>query len=105
MQTQMSEEKEKDLMSMYRETRPREFFGEKSNTNHLAWSLLVVLLALTFWLVVALAAAENQRYALETKACQDHVFPTEIDSSCLKQVKSRDHWWQHVGHALVRMGA
>ncbi|MGK5061663.1 hypothetical protein [Janthinobacterium sp. LB3P112] len=105
MQTQMSEEKEKDLMLMYRETRPREFFGEKSNTNHLAWSVLVVLLALTFWLVVALAAAENQRYALETKACQDHVFPTEIDSSCLKQVKSRDHWWQHVGHALVRMGA
>lgn len=105
MQTQMSEEKEKDLMSMYRETRPREFFGEKSNTNHLAWSLLVVLLALAFWLVVALAAVENQRYALETKACQDHVFPTEIDTSCLKQVKSRDHWWQHVGHALVRMGA
>ncbi|MCC7698805.1 hypothetical protein [Janthinobacterium sp. EB271-G4-7A] len=105
MQTQMSEEKEKDLMSMYRETRPREFFGEKSNTNHLAWSLLMVLLALAFWFVVALAAAENQRYALETKACQDHVFPTEIDTSCLKQVKSRDHWWQHVGHALVRMGA
>jgi len=105
MQTQMSEEKEKDLMLMYRETRPREFFGEKSNTNHLAWSLLVVLLALVFWLIVALSAAENQRYALETKACQDRVFPTEIDTSCLKQVKSRDHWWQHVGHALVRMGA
>ena len=105
MQTQMSEDKEKDLMSMYRETRPREFFGEKSNINHLAWSLLVVLLALAFWLVVALAVAENQRYALETKACQDHVFPTEIDTSCLKQVKSRDHWWQHMGHALLRMGA
>ncbi|MGK5036687.1 hypothetical protein [Janthinobacterium sp. LB3P118] len=105
MQTQMSEEKEKDLMLMYRETRPREFFGEKSNTNHLAWSLLVVLLALVFWLVVALAAAENQRYALATKACQDRVFPTEIDTSCLKQVKSRDHWWQHLGHALVHLGS
>ncbi|PLY39974.1 hypothetical protein CSZ94_23480 [Janthinobacterium sp. ROICE36] len=105
MQTQMSEEKEKDLMLVYRETRPREFFGEKSNTNHLAWSLLVVLLALVFWLALALAAAENQRYALATQACQDRVFPTEIDTSCLKQVKSRDHWWQHVGHALVRMGA
>ena len=45
MQTQMSQEKEKDLMSMYRETRPREFFGIKSNTNHLAWSLLVVPLS------------------------------------------------------------
>jgi len=105
MQTQMSEEKEKDLMLMYRETRPREFFGEKSNTNHLAWSLLVVLLALVFWLIVALSAAENQRYALETKACQDRVFPTEIDTSCLKQVKSRDHWWQHLGHALVHLGS
>ena len=105
MQTQMSEEKEKDLMLAYRETRPREFFGEKSNTNHLAWSVLVVLLALAFWLAVALAATENQRHALATKACQDRVFPAEIDTSCLKQVKSRDHWWQHVGHALVRMGA
>ena len=105
MQTQMSEEKEKDLMSMYRETRPREFFGEKSTTNHLAWSLLVILLALVFWLVVALAAAENQRYALQTGVCQDHVFPAEIDMSCLKQVKSREHWWQHVGHALLKMGA
>ncbi|MED5598440.1 hypothetical protein VPH41_25340 [Janthinobacterium sp. P210006] len=105
MQMQMSEEKEKDLMSMYRETRPREFFGEKSNTNHLAWSALVVLLALVFWLIVALTAAENQRHALETKACQDRVFPTEIDMSCLKQVKSRDHWWQHLGHALVHLGS
>ncbi|SIQ60867.1 hypothetical protein SAMN05880566_104215 [Janthinobacterium sp. TND4EL3] len=105
MQTQMSEDKEKNLMSMYRETRPREFFGEKSSTNHLAWSLLVILLALLFWLGVALSAAENQRYALETQACQDRVFPAEIDTSCLKQVKSRDHWWQHVGHALVHLGA
>ncbi|MBE3026407.1 hypothetical protein GQ37_020615 [Janthinobacterium sp. BJB1] len=105
MQTQMSEDKEKNLMSMYRETRPREFFGEKSSTNHLAWSLLVILLALVFWLGVALSAAENQRYALQTRACQDRVFPAEIDTSCLKQVKSRDHWWQHVGHALVHLGA
>ena len=105
MQTQMSEDKEKDLMSMYRETRPREFFGEKSNINHLAWSLLVVLLALAFGLVVALAAAENQRYALQTKACQDRVFPTEIDTACLTQIKSRAHWWQHVGHALVHLGS
>ena len=105
MQTQMSEDKEKDLMSMYRETRPREFFGEKSATNHLAWSLLVILLALAFWLVVALAAAENQRHALQTGVCQDRVFPAEIDMSCLKQVKSRAHWWQHVGHALLKMGA
>jgi len=104
MHTQMSEEKEKDLMSMYRETRSREFVGEKSSTNHLAWSLLVILLALAFWLAVALAAAENQRHALATRACQDRVFPAEIDMSCLQQVKSREHWWQHVGHALVHLG-
>ncbi|OBV39197.1 hypothetical protein [Janthinobacterium psychrotolerans] len=102
--TQDKQEKQKTLMSMYRETRPREFVGEKSTTNHLAWSLLIVLMALAFWLALALAAAENQRYALQTKACQDHVFPTEIDMACLQQVKSREHWWQHVGHALVHMG-
>lgn len=105
MHMHMSEDKEKDLMSMYRETRPREFFGEKSKTNHLAWSLLVILLALAFWLGVALAAAENQRYALQTGVCQDRVFPAEIDTACLKQVKSRDHWWQHLGHALVHLGS
>ena len=101
---QMSKDKEKDVMSMYRETRPREFIAEKSTTNHLAWSLLVIVLALAFWMVVALAAAENQRHTLETGVCQDHVFPSEIDTACLKQVRSREHWWQHVGHALVHMG-
>ena len=101
----MTDEKEKGLMSMYRETRPREFFGEKSTTNHLPWSILVILLALGFWLVLALSAAENQRYALQTKACQDRVFPTELDMGCLAQVKSRQHWWQHVGHALLHMGS
>jgi len=103
--TQDKQEKQKTLMSMYRETRPREFVGEKSTTNHLAWSLLIVLTALAFWLVLALVAAENQRYALQTKACQDHVFPAEIDTACLKQIKSREHWWQHVGHALVHLGS
>ena len=101
----MTQDKEKNLMSMYRETRPREFFGEKSTTNHLAWSLLILLCALAFWLVLALTAAENQRYALQTRVCQDRVFPTELDTACLKQVKSREHWWQHVGHALVSLGA
>lgn len=100
----MTQDKQKTLMSMYRETRPREFVGEKSTTNHLAWSLLVLLCALSFWLVLALAAAENQRYALQTGVCQDHVFPTELDTACLKQVRSREHWWQHVGHALVNLG-
>lgn len=102
--TQDKQEKQKTLMSMYRETRPREFFGEKSTTNHLPWSLLILLTALAIWLALALAAAENQRYALQTKACQDHVFPTEIDTACLKQIKSREHWWQHVGHALMHLG-
>jgi len=101
----MTDEKEKGLMSMYEGSRSREFFGEKSTTNHLPWSILVILLALAFWLVLALSAAENQRYALQTRACQDRVFPTELDMGCLAQVKSRQHWWQHVGHALVHMGS
>lgn len=104
MSTQKRQENEENLMTMYRETRPREFFGEKSTTNHLAWSLLIILVALAAWLAAALATAENQRYALETRACQDHVFPTEIDTACLKQIKSREYWWQHVGHALVHFG-
>ena len=101
----MTQDKQKTLMSMYRETRPREFVGEKSTTNHLPWSLLTLLCAMAFWLVLALTAAENQRYALQTRVCQDRVFPAELDTACLKQVRSREHWWQHVGHALVNLGS
>ena len=85
---------------MYRETQPGEFVGEASQTNHLAWSLLVITLGLIFWALVALTNAENQRYAMASKQCQDRLFPAELNPACLSTVQSRPHWWQHVLYAL-----
>lgn len=93
-------EKEKAVMAMYRETRPAPFVGEASSFNHLAWSLLAIAVGLIFWLLIALAHAENQRNALMTRVCQDRVFPAEIDSRCLARASTREHWWQHVAYAL-----
>jgi len=93
-------EKEKDVMAIYDQTLPTEYAGTKSTVNHLPWSLLVIALGLIFWLTIALINAENQRNALATKICQDHVFPAEIDTRCLAGVQSREHWWQHVLYAL-----
>jgi hypothetical protein len=45
--------------------------------------------------------AENQRNALITNQCADHVFKGEIDYKCLRTVHSREHWWQHLSYALV----
>ena len=96
-------EKEKGVMAMYDQTLPAEFVGEKSTVNHLAWSLLAIALFLILWMGIALVNAENQRNALATKACRDAVFPTEIDTQCLAGVKSREHWWQHVGYAMTHL--
>lgn len=90
-------------MSLYRETRPQEYFGEPSTTNHVAWSLLVLALGLVFWLLITLSNAENQRNALLTKACQDRVFPAELDLKCLSFVHTRKHWWQHVYYAMTHL--
>ena len=57
-------DKEKGVMALYRETRPADYIGEPSSTNHLAWSLLVLALGLIFWLLITLSNTENQRYAL-----------------------------------------
>lgn len=95
------DEKEKAVMAMYGATRPRDYTGEPSNFNHLAWSLLAIALGLICWLLIALTNAENQRNALIGKACQDRVFPTEIDMACLARVDTRAHWWQHVYYALT----
>lgn len=73
---------------------------DRSNVNHIAWSLLVVTLGLIFWLTLALINAENQRYALLSKQCVDPVFKAETDLRCLHSVQSREHWWQHVTYAL-----
>lgn len=71
-----------------------------SNVNHLAWSLVVLLLILAGWLAAALVNAENQRHALMTKQCQDRVFKEEVDKTCLLTVRSREHWWQHLSYGM-----
>ena len=96
-------DKEKGVMALYRETRPADYIGEPSSTNHLAWSLLVLALGLIFWLLITLSNTENQRYALITKACQDRVFAAELDMHCLSLVRSREHWWQHVYYGLTHL--
>jgi hypothetical protein len=92
--------KEQKVMTIYRETHPGEFVGERSDTNHYAWSALVIIVSLILWLLVALNNAENQRHALISKQCQDRLFPAELDYGCLESVRSREHWWQHVLYAL-----
>ena len=97
-------ETEKKVMSIYRESLPpRVYVGEASTTNHWAWSLLVIALGLILWLAIALVSAENQRYALMTRVCQDRVFPAELDAHCLAFVHSRAHWWQHLSYALSHL--
>lgn len=95
-------EAEGEVMKLYSGAEPdvRTLYN-KSYVNHLAWSLLLVACALIFWLVVALANAENQRQALVTKQCQDRVFKEEIDFKCLRTVQAREHWWQNVVYALT----
>jgi len=93
---------EGEVMKMYSESGPDERkLYNKSYVNHFAWSLFLVACAVIFWLLIALANAENQRQALVTKQCQDRVFKEEIDFKCLRTVQAREHWWQNVGYALM----
>ena len=85
---------------MYQETRPGAFVDEPSKVNHIAWSLLLIVIGLIFWAGLALTNAENQRYAIMTKQCQDRLFPAELNNACLTYVQSRPHWWQHVLYGL-----
>lgn len=97
-------ESEKQVMEIYRESAPDERgLRWSSNINHLAWSLLLVTLAFCVWLIMALVNAENQRNALANRKCADRVFATELDYACLKTVKTREHWWEHVGYALTHV--
>jgi hypothetical protein len=90
------------VMKIYKESSPAiENLFEWAYINHVAWSLALVLAGLVVWLSVALVNAENQRFALITKQCQDKVFNTEIDKKCLRTVQSREHWWQHLGYAVT----
>lgn len=92
---------EKEVMTIYRESAPdeRKLFWQ-SHVNHVAWSLLLIVIALSAWLVIALANAENQRNAYATKKCEDRMFKGETDMQCMKTVRTRDHWWDHVVYAL-----
>jgi len=88
-------------MTAFRESSPDEArLFNRTRINQLAWTLIVLLCGLVFWLVVALVNAENQRNALASKMCRDQVFKEEIDRSCLLNVKSREHWWQHLWYAM-----
>ena len=92
---------EAEVMKIYKESSPMmENLFEWAYINHVAWSLVVVFLGLILWLSVALINAENQRNALITKQCADPIFKGELDKKCLRNVQSREHWWQHLTYAL-----
>ena len=94
-------DREKGIMEAYDALEPdgKRLFTV-SKVNHLAWSLVVLLAILACWLAAALVNAENQRHALMTKQCQDRVFKEEVDRTCLLTVRSREHWWQHLGYGM-----
>lgn len=95
---------EKDIMAIYRESTPvEEDLFERSYVNHVAWSLMLLLVGVMLWMGVALINAENQRFALAGKLCADPVFKGEVDKVCLSKVHSREHWWQHLGYAMLHV--
>lgn len=97
-------EKEGKILKIYDGSRPvEEDLFETSHVNHVAWTLVVLLLGVVLWLSIALVNAENQRYALETKKCRDPVFTGEIDKVCMMTVRSRDGWWQHLWYGMTHM--
>ena len=94
-------EREEGIMKMYDALEPDEKrLFNVSNVNHIAWCLVVLLLIVAGWLAAALVNAENQRNALLTRQCQDRVFKEEVDKTCLLNVRSREHWWQHLTYGL-----
>lgn len=94
-------DREKGIMEAFDALEPDEKrLFSVSKVNHLAWSLVVLLAILAGWLAAALVNAENQRHALMTKQCQDRVFKEEVDRTCLLTVRSREHWWQHLGYGM-----
>ena len=97
-------EKEKRVIAMFEKAIPDdEKLFDTSSVNQLAWSLLVIAIGLIIWLTIALVNAENQRNAYATNACPDPVFKGAVDARCMKSVKSREHWWQHVTYAITHV--
>jgi hypothetical protein len=95
---------EREVLKMYDRSKPvDEDLFETSNVNQVAWTLAVVLAGMVIWLCIALVNAENQRYALATNKCADPLFKGEVDKKCLVMVRSRDHWWEHLGYALTHV--
>ncbi|HEY0585154.1 MAG TPA: hypothetical protein VGD52_03405 [Pseudoduganella sp.] len=95
------DQREEGVMRAFRESAPDEAgLVQRTWVNHLAWTLVVLLSGLVFWLVVAVVNAENQRHALANKQCRDQVFKEEIDRQCMLSVQSREHWWQHLYYAM-----
>ena len=92
------------ILKIYDKSKPEEeHLFDSSNWNHLAWCLALALLAVAFWLGIALVNAENQRNALMTDKCEDPVFKGEIDRQCLLTVRSRDHWWEHLWYGVTHI--
>jgi hypothetical protein len=58
---------------------------------------------IAIWLGIALVNAENQRNALITGQCADPVFKGAFDHKCLALVRSRAHWWEHLGYAVMHV--
>ncbi len=100
----MNEEAEKKILKIYDGSLPDEKdLFETSHVNHVAWSLLVLMMGLVLWLAIALVNAENQRHALMTKQCADPVFKGEVDAICMQVVNSRPHWWDHLWYGLTHV--
>ncbi|WP_426170463.1 hypothetical protein [Pseudoduganella sp. R-34] len=95
------DQREEGVMRAFRESAPDEAgLVQRTWVNHFAWTLVVLLSGLVFWLVVAVVNAENQRNALANMQCRDRVFKEEIDRQCMLSVQSREHWWQHLVYAM-----
>ena len=95
---------EREVLRIYDRSKPvEEDLFETSHVNQVAWTLVAVLAGLVFWLAIALVNAENQRHALMTNKCADPLFKGELDRKCLVMVRSRDHWWEHLGYGLTNL--
>ena len=95
---------EKKILKIYDGSMPVEDdLFETNLINQVAWTLVVLFAGLAVWLAIALVNAENQRHALMTKQCQDPVFKTEVDASCLQVVNSREHWWNHLWYGMTHL--
>lgn len=100
----MSDEAEKKILKIYDGSRPVvEDLYESNMINQLAWTIVVLLAGVAVWFALAIVNAENQRYALETKQCEDPVFKGQIDQHCMQVVNSREHWWEHLWYGVTHL--